>query len=543
MLRLSAGFLALTAAPLTWAQCESPAPDAEVSTLAVSTTISPLASPSRDPLSERAMAHFEAGKRLSQEGKKAEARAEFDQAIDTLLSAAASTPDRERIEKQIEDLTDRIYRLDVEALDSGDLDKPAFEKAPMDDIRELSFPVDPGLKPKAQAEVKLTQSELPLVMNDAVLSFVNYFSSERGQRTLIAGMKRAGRYKAMISRVLAEEKVPQELIFLAQAESGFAARAVSYMAAVGMWQFIMYRGQEYGLKQSAWHDDRLDPEKATRAAARHLRDLHNQFGDWHLALAAYNCGPGCVDAAVRRTGYADYWELRARNALPRETANYVPIILALTIVSKNLKDYGIAPVEADEPYEYETLPMEANTSLQLLADASDTPLTVLQELNPSFTKNVIPQGEVARVPMGSKDEIAATLPQVPADKRMLWRVHRVQSGETLDSVVRSYRTSAQQVQQANSLATPADLDAGDWLVVPVNPEPPKPVYRYYWVKGRRVLAAVGQKPVQPVRTAIAKATPTRGKVQTSTLRAAAPKATTAGRPSLAKQTVYASHRR
>ena len=145
----------------------------------------------------------------------------------------------------------------------------------------------------------------------------------------------------MIQRILDEEGIPQEIIHLAQAESGFIPRAVSRAAAGGMWQFLKWRGNEYGLKQTAYTDDRMDPEKATRAAARHLRDLYHEFGDWYLAIAAYNCGPGNVEKAVERTGYADFWELRARGVLPAETTNYVPIILAMTIMEKNAAEYGI----------------------------------------------------------------------------------------------------------------------------------------------------------------------------------------------------------
>ena len=188
-------------------------------------------------------------------------------------------------------------------------------------------------------------SQLPLQMTDAVLSYINYFNSDRGRKTLLFGLKRAGRYKPMIQRILAEEGVPQELIYLAQAESGFLPRAVSNKAAVGMWQFIQWRGRQYGLNQTAYTDDRLDPEKATRSAARHLRDLYEKFGDWYLAIAGYNCGDGCVEKAVQRTGYADFWELRARNAIPKETTNYVPIIVAMTIMHKNAKDYDLEDIE------------------------------------------------------------------------------------------------------------------------------------------------------------------------------------------------------
>src|SRR5262249_5165255 len=150
-----------------------------------------------------------------------------------------------------------------------------------------------------------------------------------------------------------EEGIPPELIHLAQAESGFFPRAVSHKAATGMWQFVQFRGRQYGLMQTPYSDDRLDPEKATRSAARHLRDLFEKFGDWYLAIAAYHCGPGCVERAVERTGYADFWELRSRRTIPIETTNYVPIILAMTIMAKNAKEYGLDGVVPDPPLEYD----------------------------------------------------------------------------------------------------------------------------------------------------------------------------------------------
>src|SRR5204862_2204230 len=179
----------------------------------------------------------------------------------------------------------------------------------------------------------------------AVVSFIKFFSSPKGQRILLGGMQRSGKYKAMIERILAEEGLPEELIFLAQADSGFQPRAVSNKACVGIWQFAQFRGREYGLNQTPSTDDRMDPEKATRAAARHLHDLYEHFGDWYLAMAAYNCGPGCVDKAVQRTGYADFFRLAELRALPRETMNYVPLIVAMTIVAKNANDYGLGEID------------------------------------------------------------------------------------------------------------------------------------------------------------------------------------------------------
>src|SRR5204862_1287809 len=187
---------------------------------------------------------------------------------------------------------------------------------------------------------KGTHSDLPLMMTDQVAGYIDYFSG-RGRDTFESALVRSGRYREMIQGTFKEEGIPQDLIYLAQAESGFHPLAVSRAGARGMWQFMSSRAKGYGLQRSWWVDDRQDPEKATHAAARHLRDLYNQFGDWYLAMAAYNCGPGCVDRAVQRTGYADFWTLRDMGALPRETTNYVPLILAMTIMAKNPKDYQL----------------------------------------------------------------------------------------------------------------------------------------------------------------------------------------------------------
>lgn len=443
---------------------------------------------STDPRFEKAQELFASGKTLFQQGKKDAARREFDQAIDLLLAATESAPDRARLEKKLEDLIDRIYRFDLE-MGAGELEQTVFEKSPLDDIREITLPVDPKLKTPLREELKLSQSQLPLVLNDSVQSFINYFTSERGRRTLVYGFKRAGRYKPMISKILAEEGVPQELIYLAQAESGFSPRAVSYMAAAGMWQFITFRGREYGLNQSQWHDDRLDPEKATRAAAKHLKDLFTQLGDWHLALAAYNCGPMCVDSAVRRTGYADYWQLRARNALPRETANYVPIILAMTIIAKNPKIYGLENLEVDAPLESQGVAIDANTGLQLIADATETPLATIKEMNPTFIHNVVPRGLEVKVPVGTADEVTSALAKVPAEQRTTWRIHRLQSGESFDSVSRVYRSSSSLISQANAGLAADDAVSGQLLVIPVTPEVPRAAARYYWARGKRVPAS------------------------------------------------------
>ena len=208
------------------------------------------------------------------------------------------------------------------------------------------------------------------MMTDQVAGYINYFST-RGRGTVERALARSGRYEDMIRRTLREEGVPQDLIYLAQAESGFHPLAVSRAGARGMWQFMGSRAKGYGLERSWWVDDRQDPEKATRAAAHHLKDLYNQFGDWYLAMAAYNSGPGTVQSAVKRTGYADFWELYRRKVLPKETRNYVPIILAVTIMAKNPAQYGLDSVVKEKPVPYDTVKIDYPIDLRLAAECVD----------------------------------------------------------------------------------------------------------------------------------------------------------------------------
>src|SRR5438105_1883755 len=314
-----------------------------------------------DILISRADEAYQRGKRYYQSGDKERARRQFDRAVDLFFQASDNPTDRTAFERRFEETVDAISRYDLAGLGPAQKQEaPGFERAPLEDILEMTFPVDPKLKTKVKEEVQATVSQLPLAVNDAVLGFIHFFSG-RGRKTMIAGMQRAGRYRPLIQRILDEEGVPQELIYLAQAESGFLPRAVSNKRATGMWQFVQFRGRQYGLMQTAYSDDRLDPEKATRSAARHLRDLFEKFGDWYLAIAAYNCGPGCVERAVERTGYADFWELRSRRTIPIETTNYVPIILAMTIMAKNAKEYGLDEVVPDPPLEYDVAVMASPT--------------------------------------------------------------------------------------------------------------------------------------------------------------------------------------
>jgi membrane-bound lytic murein transglycosylase D len=467
-----------------------------------------------DQLIQQAEDRFRDGRKSYQDRNFDQARSEFDTAVDLMLQGSENPSDRSLYELRLEEMVDAIHRFDLAGMGAANEQTvPRFDKAPLEDIVQMTFPVDPRIKDKVQTELKTTSSALPLVVNDVVLGYINYFAG-RGHKTLEYGLARAGKYRPMISRVLAEEGVPQELIHLAQAESGFLPRAMSHAAAGGMWQFVKFRGNQYGLMQSPNTDDRFDPEKATRAAAKHLKDLYDEFHDWYLAIAAYNCGPGCVEKAVERTGYADYWELRARHAIPAETTNYVPIILAMTIMAKNASEYGLDQVVPEQPLEYDTVKVTAATNLALIGDLTDASIPELQQLNPSLLKNIAPEGFDLKIPKGLGDATMASLDLVPAERRSSWRMHRVETGESLSAIAKRFNASPAIIAGANQLAG-AEPSPGDRLLIPASYRELAPVASK---RTKTVVARAGAAKRTPTTTARRNAVASRAITVTATKR-------------------------
>jgi len=414
---------------------------------------------------------YAAGQTDYQAGHLEAAKADFDQAFNKLLSSNLDVRNNDRLQQEFDKLIDAVHDLEMAALKQGDgFTEPRSEPAPIDEANSVTFPVDPNIKAKAEAEIKATKSDLPLVMNDEVASFINYFSSPRGRATLEHAWARSGRYHDMIARILKEEGVPQDLIYLAQAESGFQPLALSRAGARGMWQFMAGSGELYGLERNWWVDDRQDPEMATRAAARHLKDLYNQFGDWYLAMAAYNSGASTVQHAVERTGYADFWELYRRGVLPQETRNYVPIILAVTIMAKNPEQYGLQRVSPEPAALTDQVTINYPVDLRLVAECVDTSVDYLQELNPSLLRMTTPKDEpfVLRLPAGSREKYEAAIADIPLDKRTWWRYHHVEYGDTLPAIARKYHVPASAIAEANNL-TDDDVKAGTKLIIPIAP--------------------------------------------------------------------------
>lgn len=414
---------------------------------------------------------FGSGKRAYAEGKPEEARRHFNDAVDLLLEAPVQDETgRRRLERRLEEMVEAIYRYDISGLGAAESpEKFVFESSPRDSILDMTFPNDPRQPAtrRLQDVIAATQSELPIDAHESVQSAISYFSSDRGKKTLEHNLRRSGKYRAMIQRIFDEENVPRDLMYVAVLESGFYPRAVSHMSAVGMWQFMVPAAKDVQLNISAYADERMDPEKSTRAAARYFKFLYKMLGDWNLALAAYNCGPGCVDRAVQRTGYADYWKLREMHALPRDTDQYVPVILAFIVMAKNPQLYGLDSIKFDEPLEYDTLDIKQDTHLELIAAACDKPVADLRDMNPALLKPLAPAGYQLHVPKGSMNRVMAAIDLVPVEKRATWKFHKVERGETAASIARKYNMQHASLASANATMA-EDPEEGDLLLVPAS---------------------------------------------------------------------------
>src|ERR1022692_1668372 len=425
-----------------------------------------------DPVADliaRAEKEYHAGLANHQAGKTDEAKQNFDNALNALLSSNLDIRSDDRLQEEFDRVVQGVNELYPGGTGTDTEAQQKSEPAPIDETNGLTPAPDAGVKAKAQAEIKNTRSDLPLMMTDQVAGYITYFSN-RGRGGFERAFSRSGRYHDMIVSTLKEEGVPQDLIYLAQAESGFHPLAVSRVGARGIWQFMGSRARGYGLSHNTWVDDRQDPEKSTRAAARHLKDLYNQFGDWYLAMAAYNSGPGTVQAAVKRTGYADFWELYRRNVLPKETRNYVPIILAVTIMTKNPSQYGLDEVVMEHPADYDTVTINYPVDLRLVAECVNSAPSELQDLNPSLLCLTTPRAGKfeLHLPVGTKDEYQTAIATIPTDMRLWWRYHTVLSGDTLASLARNYHTTPKSIAAANQLEG-TELEADAKLVIPVAP--------------------------------------------------------------------------
>jgi membrane-bound lytic murein transglycosylase D len=409
------------------------------------------------------------------------ARADFDAAVDLMLTSGLDLKNDPQLSDEFEHLLDSVNSLEIAALKQGNGLSPVIEAAPLDAANEVTFPSNAALNAQLNAELKTTQSDFPLVVNDYVAGFISYFSnSQAGHAHLLRSLERAGKYKDMIQRILREEGVPQDLIYLAVAESGFQPQALNMRSgAGGMWQFMPF-ANAYGLARNGWVDERFDPEKSSRAYGRYMKSLYQQFGDWYLAMAAYDWGPGNVQRAVMKTGYADFWELYRRGNLPGETKNYVPGIIAAIIMAKNPEKYGLDKLSPASPVISDSVAIDYTIDLHLVADVTNASLQEIVALNPSLLRMSTPRDTSfdLHIPPGTRDTYIARIKEIPEEKRSSWRFHVVRAGESLDAIASALHARVNEIAQTNSISPGESLDEGDELVVPVATAAPTHPARY-----------------------------------------------------------------
>jgi peptidoglycan lytic transglycosylase D len=447
---------------------------------------------------------FQTGQVAYKAGHLSSARRDFDRALELLLVSGFDVQDEPSLASLFNRIVDTVHGEEMIAFREGDgFSEQKSAPAPMDEIAGLTFsPNAPGsaadtqLRGRAEGELQHVPHDLPLTVNDVVLSFLNFFQTPRGRTIVENGLRRSGRYRSMIERVLREEGLPADLIYLAQAESAFQPQALSRAGARGLWQFMYTRGKEYGLKHTWWVDDRQDPEKATRAAAEHLRDLYQMFGDWYLAMAAYDSGPGAVEHAVERTGYADFWQLYQRNALPQETRNYVPIIIALALIGKDPAAYGF-DVQPDKPLRTDNVRLGHPVDLRLVAETIGVDLDTLRLLNPQLLRLVTPADPafVLHLPEGTAERFYAQIAAIPPQKWVSWRRQRVEKGDTLWKVARRYHVRANAIAEANGIDLHAPLHLGEELVIPAGAwsQPSRGELVHYRVRRGDTLASIAER--------------------------------------------------
>jgi membrane-bound lytic murein transglycosylase D len=312
--------------------------------------------------------------------------------------------------------------------------------------------------------------DFPVVVNDKVRYFVDYFSGPT-QKVFRRWLERSGRYLAMMRQIFAEEGVPQDLVYLAMIESGFNEKAYSRAHAAGPWQFIAGTGRLYGLEKDWWRDERRDPVKSTRAAARHLRDLYATFGDWYLAMAAYNAGAGKVQRAIEKYDSTDFWTLSHGSYLAAETKNYVPKMLAALLIAKQPEKFGFADLEYHEPLDFEMVQVPTATDLEIIADLCAVNYEEIKGLNPELkrwcTPPSAPDYEV-RIPQGSKEDFLRKYALLPEDRRVNYAYHRVSKGDTLSSLAKRYGIRTEDIASLNSIRNPRSLRVGSELILPLH---------------------------------------------------------------------------
>ncbi len=311
--------------------------------------------------------------------------------------------------------------------------------------------------------------DFPLEVNKYVEQYIEYFTG-RGRKTMSAWLERSGKYFPMMARIFNEEKVPQQLIFLSMPESGLNPKARSWARAVGLWQFIKSTGKMYDLQSSFYLDERRDPEKATRAAAKYLRDMYVSLDDWYAALAGYNCGEGRVRRSMKKAGSTNYWKYR--RFLPKETRNYVPQYIAVTLIGSNPAHYGFENIRYQRAIETESYKVDEPIDLNILAKCAGIELSLMKDLNPELTQHHTPPhydgGYPINVPVITYDYFVKNIELVPDEAKLQYVIHTVKRGETFSGIAYKYKVQQSQMARVNNISVRSKIHPKQKLKIPIS---------------------------------------------------------------------------
>jgi membrane-bound lytic murein transglycosylase D len=440
----------------------------------------------------RAEDHFRKGKLNLEDNKRNQAREEFDRAIDSILESGFDVRASQRLQTYYLELVERIYREEVplqqpnnapvntqlvaQNTQTQDQKTPPpsqvgfrdqkFEPSPLDELSKLVL-TENEQRVSSEDIVALEAAQknvnFSFTLNPLIQQFINYYQG-RNRSTMENGLRRSGQYMKLTRKIFAEEGVPLDIAWLGQVESAWKTKAVSWASASGLWQFIPSTGRRFGLRQNAYIDERNSIEQSTRASARYLKWLSGRYnGNWELAIAAYNTGEGNIDRAISRAGTANFWTIYPYIA--QETRNYVPNILAVILIAKNPEKYGFKGIKPDAPLSYDVVQVPTATSLQLIADASDSNVDHIRNLNPELKREITPRGEAynVRIPAGRAKQFAALIQKIAPEKRETARLISVAPGEDWNSIANRTGFNPAQLQAMNA---GIDLKSTTKLVAP-----------------------------------------------------------------------------
>jgi membrane-bound lytic murein transglycosylase D len=432
-------------------------------------------------LMDRASLMFDQGERLLREGKIEAGKQRLHDSVELVKNAPFAIPQYPFLERFYLNLRndaaslERFLTEEQEKNPAVAEDRPEqiLEPAAVDALPNINLyqiTLDPALVSMVSEDIKKMRFSIPIALNDRVLRMLEYYQN-RSRDLMERGLAQSGKYMPLFRRIFEEESVPLELIHAAQVESMYKPLAYSRAHAKGIWQFTRAAAQDYSLRVTPWVDERSDIEKSTRAAARYLKELYRRFGDWQIALGAYNCGPARFERILARHGDISYWEMAEMGLIPSETINHVPSVLATIIIASNPERYGFR-VTCAKPLEFERFSVTRSVRLSDIAEACNLSLETLKELNPELTHLATPRDYPEyhlKLPPGASMELVDRMAELPDAPMIRLRRYRVRRGDTIGGIARRFGLSPMELARINHLSMRSKLRRGQGLVLEAEP--------------------------------------------------------------------------